>query len=48
MKKVTAVTAGKSHNATVAYPHGEGFSVPSGTDREVSMACTRPGHSPCS
>jgi hypothetical protein len=33
-----SVTAGKGHNATVVYPHGEGFSVPSGSEREVSMA----------
>jgi len=43
-----SLTTGKGHNATVAYPHGEGLSVPSGSEREVSTACTRPGHSPCS
>jgi len=43
-----SVIAVKGHNATVAYPLGEDFSVPSGSEREVSMACTRSGHSPSS
>lgn len=33
-----SVTAGKCHNANVVYPHGEGSSVPSGSEREVSMS----------
>lgn len=39
---------GKGYKAIVVYPRAEIFSIPFGNEREVAMACLRPGQPPYS